>query len=1162
MHQRRMVAAWLTLGCAALSLAADDLERGFVNPPASAKPWTYFFVMDGNLTREGITADFEAIQRAGLGGVLFMEVNVGIPRGPVEFMSPAWRRLFKHAVAEAERLGLQLTLNAGPGWTGSGGPWVKPEQSMQHVVASAVDFVGPKRFDEILPRPQRHPAFFGDGHLPADLERLKNEFYRDLFVVAFPTPAGEQRIADIEEKALYVRAPYSSQPNVKAFLPTSASYPPLPTETVVASDRSLDLTDKLGRDGRLVWDMPEGRWTILRFGATSTGATTRPAPASGLGLECDKLDRAALDAHFDAYIGALLREIGPRRQSSEAGWNMLHIDSWEMGAANWTAAFRDEFRRRRDYDPLRYLPAITGRVVDSLEISERFLWDLRQTAHELVIENHAQHLKELGRRHGFGLSIEPYDMTPCADMSLGGVADVPMCEFWLYGFNTTHSVIQAASIAHTCGRPVVAAEAFTSTDAERWQAHPGSIKALGDWAFSAGVNRIVFHRYQHQPQLDRWPGMTFGPYGVHWERTQTWWPMVPAYHEYLARCQFLLRQGLPVADICYLVAEGAPHVSRAPPSATRGNPPERLGYNFDGCAPETLLERVSVKDGRLLLPDGMSYRLLVLPKLDTMTPALLRKVKELVEAGATVVGPRPRKSPSLSGYPDCDEEVKQLAAELWGDCDGKKVMEQVHGTGRVVWDVGPEESLAQKESNPLDGAKWIWHPEGQPAASAPVGKRFFRRVIHLESDAKVESARALMTADNSFTLLVNGREAGSGDNFHETYVTDVTSLLKPGVNVLAVAAENGGETPNPAGLIGTLVVKFRDGRIVETPTDRTWQSATTAAGDWTAASAAAGWNVAMELGPRGMAPWRHTGAAVSSPQQYGDFAVVAKVLTKMGVPLDFEADHNLRYTHRHTDDADIYFVANGANEQLRADCTFRVAGKMPEIWNPVTGEQRSAAGYQQFGGRTTVPLEFAPHGSLFVVFRKTTDVAQAKGRNFPQFTPLQELAGPWTVQFDPTWGGPATIEFPKLISWSAHSDDGIRFYSGTAVYRKTFPLPAKPQSGMCLDLGQVQVMAQVKLNGKDLGGVWTPPFRVDISGAAQVGENTLEISVANLWPNRLIGDQMRPPETRLTSTTWNPFRKDSPLLESGLLGPVRLGWLRPEEVALEGTRIEASNARE
>src|ERR1022692_1650633 len=266
----------------------SELEQGFRHPPESARPWVYWFVMDGNLTREGITADFEALKRAGIGGVIFMEVDVGIPRGPVKFMSPEWRALFKHAVGEAERLGLQLTLNAGPGWTGSGGPWIKPEQSMQHLVASALEVAGPKRLDAVLPRPQRRPAFFGDGQLPAEMEKAKNDFYRDEVVLAFPTPAGNQRISDIDEKALYVRAPYSSAPNVKPFLPSSASYPALPANTVVATDRVIDLTSRLSADGRLEWDVPDGKWTIMRFGRTSTGACTRPAPLPGLGLECDK----------------------------------------------------------------------------------------------------------------------------------------------------------------------------------------------------------------------------------------------------------------------------------------------------------------------------------------------------------------------------------------------------------------------------------------------------------------------------------------------------------------------------------------------------------------------------------------------------------------------------------------------------------------------------------------------------------------------------------------------------------------------------------------------------------------------------------------------------------------------------------------------------------
>jgi len=330
----------------------SDLERGFRHPPESARPWVYWFVMDGNFSREGITADFEALKKAGIGGVAMLEVDVGVPRGPVKFMSPEWRALFKHAVKEAKRLGLQITLNAGPGWTGSGGPWVKPEQSMQHLVGRAVEVSGPKHYDEVLPRPQRRPAFFGDGHMPPELEKAKDEFYRDEAVLAFPTPDGKERVSDIDEKALYVRAPYSSAPGVKPFLPSAASYPGLPAGTAVAADRIVDLTTCLGADGRLVWDVPEGKWTIVRFGRTSTGACTRPAPKPGLGLECDKMDPAALDAHFDAFVGTLLSEVGRPTNRAGAGWTMLHIDSWEMGSQKGvpaTARLRSRTLPARDH---------------------------------------------------------------------------------------------------------------------------------------------------------------------------------------------------------------------------------------------------------------------------------------------------------------------------------------------------------------------------------------------------------------------------------------------------------------------------------------------------------------------------------------------------------------------------------------------------------------------------------------------------------------------------------------------------------------------------------------------------------------------------------------------------------------------------------------------
>ncbi len=1097
-----------------LSVAAADLEQGFAHPPDAARPQTYWFVMDGNFNREGITADLEAIKRVGLGGVLFMEVDVGIPKGPVKFMSPPWRELFKHANAEAARLGLEITMPASPGWTGSGGPWVKPEQSMQKLVYSETIVDGPRNVDAVLPQP---PTIAG--------------FYRDVAVQAFPTPAQAYRVEDIQEKALYQRGHFSSERGVKQLLPMAAKYAALLPEQVVSSKLIVDLAGRLDAKGRLTWDVPAGNWTILRFGHTSTGANTRPAPQPGVGLECDKLDNAALKAHFDDFLGQLTSELGPLTGKSLVS---LHIDSWEMGPQNWTARFPEEFQKRRGYSPLRFLPVMTGRVIDSLEISERFLWDVRQTVLELITENHSGYLAELARQRGMRLSIEPYDGTPCDDMTYGSRADVPMGEFWRDTFSTWFSCAEASSIGHTYGKSIIQAEAYTSGSGERWLAHPATLKALGDWAFCEGINRFVFHRYAHQPWLDRFPGMTMGPYGIHYERTQTWWEQSTAWIQYLTRCQFLLQQGLFVADIAYLNPEASPHVFRQPPSAVRGTPPERLGYSFDSLTPEALLTRVSVKDGRLVLPDGMSYRILVLPKFQTMTPAVLRKIRDLVVTGATVVGPRPIKSPSLAGYPRCDEEVTQLADELWGNGEAPGgIVTRECGKGRVVASQAFVEkaSAAADPKTTLSKAKWIWHKEGNPAVLAPVGTRYFRRVIDIDAVKRIESARVAMTADNSFELSVNGQPAGSGDNFHEIVERDIASLLKPGGNRLEVVAVNDGDAPNPAGLVGSISIRFADGTTLDVPTDATWESAT---------ARADAWRPAMELGPVGMGPWGFPSKAVMPADIYPDYRVLTELLAKGGVPPDFESERSLRYIHRRDGDADIYFVSNGQPATVTTNCTFRVSGKLPEIWDPVTGERRSAAAFTQSAGRIVVPLEFEPSGSLFVIFRKSTDVKQATGRNFPEFKQVQELTGPWRVGFAPRWGGPESVVFESLTDWTRRPEVGIRHYSGTAIYSKTFTGAGARDQRIHLDLGRVEVMAQVKVNGKDLGILWKPPYRVEITDALKQGENSLELRVVNLWPNRLIGDQSLPEANRFTSTTWNPFKKDSPLLPSGLLGPVTI----------------------
>ncbi|MEL7586219.1 MAG: glycosyl hydrolase [Prolixibacteraceae bacterium] len=648
---------------------SDPLKASFINPPDTARPGVYWYFMDGNLSRESMTADLESMKEAGIGYVLFLEVNVGVPRGKVDFLSDEWQDLFAHAVHECERLGIRLILGSGPGWAGSGGPWVKPEQSMMHLVASATTVQGPSVFQSVLPVPEPKKPFFGERSLTPELKQIRDKWYEDVAVLAYPTPGKVKLIPDIDEKALYYRAPYTSQPKVKQYLPSVTDYPDLPGGAVKRSE-IVDLTEMLQPDGSLKWDIPAGEWTILRFGKRNNGAVTRPAPMPGLGFECDKFDTAAFDAHFDAYVGKLLDKVGPRQLAEKGGWTMIHIDSWEMGSQNWTGDFREQFKKRRGYDPLLYLPIYSGQTVESTELSERFLWDVRLTSQELVLENHAGRFKELGRRYGFTLSIEPYDMNPTADLDLGSVADVPMCEFWTdgYGFNSSFSCIETTSIAHVQGKPVVAAEAFTADSPEAWKKYPGNMKDQSDWAFCAGINRFVYHTFAHKPYGNHLrPGMTMGPYGVHWDRGQTWWPMVHAYHQYVARCSFLLSQGRSVADILYLTPEGAPHVFRAPQSAFDGTEvlPDKRGYSFDGCSP-ALLKDAEVKDGRIVFPGGASYRLLVLPQTETMTTELLAKIASLVKDGAAVVGNPPSKSPSLVNYPACDEQVQALVSELWG----------------------------------------------------------------------------------------------------------------------------------------------------------------------------------------------------------------------------------------------------------------------------------------------------------------------------------------------------------------------------------------------------------------------------------------------------------------------------------------------------------------
>ncbi|ULQ55337.1 glycosyl hydrolase [Flavihumibacter rivuli] len=974
----------------------NTLKQGFASPPEEAKPGVYWYFLDGNMNREGMTKDLESMKAFGINHVIFLEVNLGVPKGKINFMSESWIGNFTYAIRECERLGIDVTLGVGPGWTGSGGPWVKAEESMLHLVSSEKKVTGGKKIREKLSVPEPKRPYFGEENLSTEVKKQWKEYYKDVKVLAFPLPQVEKRIPEIDSLALYYRSPYTSMVGVKAHLPRISGDINWPAGAVVDKRKIVDITANMQPDGTLEWTAPAGNWLIMRLGSRNNGAITRPAPDPGLGLESSKFDTTALNDHMANFVGKLINAIGPINPNKAGGLKRIHMDSWEMGAQNWSESFRQEFQKRRGYDPLPYFPVYAGWVVDNFDNSERFLWDLRLTAQELVIENHAQHLKRWGKRNKLDFSVEFYDMNPTADLELGKVGDIPMGEFWNreWPFNSSFSVIEATSIGHVNGIATVQAEAFTSY-LDGWKDHPGSIKNQGDWAFAAGINRFFYHTFQHQHLDDSLkPAMSFGPHGVHWDRNQTWWHLSRPYHEYIARSQYLLQQGIPVADILYLTPEGAPHVFTPPFSALQGTAimPDRKGFNFDGCAPSQLYG-ATVKDGRIVFPGGNSYSILVLPDAGYMSVTLLKKVEELVRDGAIVMGKPPATVPGLSDWKSQEKILKNLVNKIWG----------------------PHAVSANRTSASYGKGKLFW----------------------------------------------------GGD-----YGKAADSSLYPSYNATA------------------------------------------------------------EL--------------LRSLQQKESFAT--------GAPL--------RYIYRKAPEWDLYFVSNTTNQSIKTDVLFSATEGTPEIWHPVTAQSHPLNSFTRVNGGTSIPLSLEPYESYFIVFNKTQQAAGNKGQNFRSASIIQTLQGDWTVSFDPKWGGPGKVTFPDLTDWSLHPDPGIKYYSGTAFYSKTFDM-ADPAAGkgkkLILDLGDFQHLARVTLNGKDLGILWTKPYTLDITNHIKESGNELLIEVVNTWPNRLIGDEQltddgvkdaqwpqwilvsKPrPSRRYTFAVWKYYKKTDPLIPSGLYGPVTI----------------------
>ncbi len=1071
-----------------------SLEKGFVDPPANSKPLVWWHWMNGNVTREGVTKDLEAMARIGLGGVQIFTAHLSTPvtvAKPIRYMSPEWLEMIRHAATECDRLGLEMTIHSAAGWSETGGTWVKPDEAMQKLVWSESTVEGPKHFSAALPAPPSvYGPFQGLSHARLGHKSVapgaEKFFYRDVATLAFPSVAGDavnlasarptvsSNVAAFNwrmttdgdlntrqlmtfpttgERSLFVRLDFAqpfvaraltlatlsevlpfelqmlaegsgawrtviadtppsvwSQPTPKTIafpVVTSRSYrlvfkprderqksfelaeldltpaarinrfedkagfalladygkvptPATGSDGTVMPAQVVDLSSAMGANGHLTWDVPPGRWTVIRFGHSATGHENGPAPDDARGLEVDKLDRASVEAYFDGFMTPVAQALGPLY-----GKTLSHVlmDSWEAGQQNWTPRFVREFARRRGYDPMRFLPAMAGKVVGSSDQSDRFLEDVRRTLGDLVAENHYGAFRDRLHADGLGLYAESIGIGQpmFADgLQVRGMPDIPMGEFWVKrkDLDRTPDCKLTSSAAHIYGKSIAAAEAFTAApDKPAYGMTPYAMKALGDLHFATGINRFVIHEYAHQPSDDRKPGFTLGPFGTQFNRQITWWEESRAWMSYLSRSQFLLQQGNFVGDVLYFYGESVP-VTVPGVKSIKPEPP--AGYDYDFVNAEVLLGRVEAgKDGRLLLPDGTEYRVLVLTST-IVSPRVLKKIQSLVQAGVTVVGPRPLRSLGLAGYPTVDAEVAQLTQSLWGACQTDSTCDNKVGSkgGKVV--------------------------TGKPLADVLVGL--------------------------------------------------------------------------------------------------------------------------------GVAP---------------DFKTVTAA-----------ADANVVYFHRKTADADLYFVANQLSRVEDVRLHFRVTGKAPELWDPNRGTIVKATEWSRGATGTQVRLRMDEAGSVFVVFRRPGVPPAASVAKSTKTRATFEVPGPWQVKFPAQLGAPPSATLNKLVSWSEHADEGIKYFSGTATYGTTVDLPATVRGKMVLDLGEVKDFAEVYWNGKSQGVLWKPPFEVEIT--ARTGKNQLEVRITNLWPNRLIGDARLPEAQRLTWTTDTQYTKDSPLLSSGLLGPVRI----------------------
>lgn len=1114
-----------------LLLAADPLATGFAEPPSESRPETWFHLIGGNVAKPGLTADLEAVAGAGLSGIQLFHGQFGGPwpgvTPQIACLSPSWDDMITHTADECRRLDLSFTMQNCPGWAMSGGPWIKPENAMRHLVSSRTDVIGGSDVSLALAKPQPSTEEWRD--------------YRDVAVVAFPTPTGddgthliptsvrgsdekqpwtelfngendksvrisksgwveisfskpttirsielppvekfsirrgfdpgafvrvqmlgENGLVDIARREIPRSNWQDDQPLVLALPDATAStfritfeikFPLEITKLRLSSaariddwhgqagyvlrslDRSpppvqdkaawiapasiVDLTKNLDSEGKLNWKAPAGNWTVLRFGHVNTGAKNGPAPKEATGFECDKLSKQGADAHFAGYIGRISAPGGPADAGRLQG---MVIDSWECHTQTWTPTMEKEFSGLRGYALRPWLPALAGYVVDDHLTSQRFLRDWRATLNDLLVTNYYERLATLGRERGMKLSFEsgPGDVPTGDILQYYGKADIPMCEFWHlndphWGGLECKPMLPAVSAAHIYGKKRIAAEAFTNIDI-KWNEHPFMLKHLADRHFAQGLNHLVFHTYTHNPRLDVVPGTSFGAQiGTPFIRGQTWWPYMPDWTRYLSRCQFMLEQGLPVADVLWYLGDDLDHKPLQEPVF-----PE--GIKFDYLNSDALIHRIHVADGLLKTPEGVTWKTIWLPDGIRLTLPSLTRLRDLIQQGATVIGRPSFQNASLSGGLEDDMKFKQIIGELWTDQEGDRKI----GKGRLLWGGGLASALQKAEVAPdvIGAGATTW---------------CHRRTA--------ETDLYFIAADRRFALNANLDFACNG-------VPELWSPLTGTSKPVSFYQNVGGRTTVHLDLpaAGSVFVIFRKG-----------------------------------VSKAAFTRMDHDGKTLvdlTDPNRVDKNPTQAVQGLKPGELLQPHVE-NPPLSAEILDGGRRLLAWQGGNYQLR-----RAEGSMIKV---------------------TVPE-----------------------------LPAIPLAVPWKLAFPAGWDTPDSIDLPTLIPWSALPDPATRSFSGSATYTTTVQLEkSSKDTRFLLDLGRVSTIAEVMVNGKQVDVLWGPPFRVDITSNLTSGLNGISIKVTNTWFNRLAYDASLPEPQRKTWTIRGPAA-NAPLETAGLVGPVNI----------------------